>query len=196
VGVPGVYIQEEILFVVALQPVHCPGYRLWCVPVRLKTPPGADVSGLVASLLLVPGRRAFLALDGEEGLKTPVIVHPIPQIERSIHAGGSTESLPGQELGQGLDLARQRLPFHKRDGPAAREQVGSRRHGWESCGVVPVEPDRPGCQEVKRRGVYRLVAVRANVVTPQGISHYPDDVHYLDNPPVKALHFSGPAFRP
>ena len=179
VRVPGVYVQEELLLVVPLQPVPGADHRLGDVPVRLLAPPRHRVLRLVVADPLDPGGRALLSLDGEEGLEAAIVVEAVAPVEGRIDDGRGVDALIGEKLGQRANAVGEGLPPHERQRPASGEVVGPRRHGRKRRRVVAVESYRAGRQIVERGRVYEIDPVRAQVVPPEGVRNDPDNVHCL-----------------
>ena len=180
VGIPGVDVEEEVLLVVLLQPPDGGRKGARRVSVRFVSPCSADVQGFV----VIAGLREYrpqgvLSPVHEEGLEPPVIVHPVPQVVWCVHRRRRVQTALGQHLRQCGHALRQGRPTHEGHCPATRLVVCSGGHGGESAGVVPVEPYRPGRQRIEGWRSNRWVAVCAYVVSTEGVSNYPDDVHPL-----------------
>ena len=102
VGVPGVHVEKEVLLVVMLQPLNGVHEGTWGIVVGLVVPRCADVQGfVVVAGLGNQGPHGVLAPVHEEGLKPPVVVHPIPDVVGGVHRGSGVESAFSQQLRQG-----------------------------------------------------------------------------------------------
>jgi hypothetical protein len=55
--------------------------------------------------------------------------------------------------------------------------IGPGGHGGEACGIVAVEPHRPGCQAIEGRRADLPLAIGPQVVLPESICNDPDYVH-------------------
>ena len=179
VGVPRVDVEEEVLLVVTLHPLHRGHEGAGSATVRLVPPRLPDVQGLV----VVAGHRderphGVLAAVHVEGLKPPVIVHPTAHVVGRVHGSGRVVAAVGQHLGDGGHVRGQRLPAHEGHGPAPGEVVGPGGHGGESGGIVAVEPDGSGGKRVQRGRLDPRISVRADVIPAKGVSNDPDDVHF------------------
>ncbi len=149
------------------------------VPVRFVSPCLPYVQGFVMiTRLRNHGPERVLPPVHEEGLESPVIVHPVPQIVGRVHRRRRVKAMAGQYLRQGGYVRGQRLPSHKGHCPASRLVVRPGGHGRESGGVVPVEPGRPGRQRIQGGCSDRLIAVSAYVVLAKGVRNNPDDIQY------------------
>ena len=178
VRVPGVHVQEEVLLVVALQPLHGGHECLRRIPVRLVSPPGPDIQCLMV-IAGLRNQRPQGVLSGvhEEGLEAPVVVHSISEVVGGVDGSRSVEAVPSQNLGQSGHTGGKRFPTHEGHRPSSSLMVCPCGHSRESGGVVSVEPDRLRRQRVKRGCANMRIAVSANVVSAEGIRNYPDDVH-------------------
>ena len=178
-GVPGVYIEEKVFFVVMFQPLNGGHEGSGGIPVGLVMPSSADVQGfVVVAGLRDQGPHGVLAPVEEKGLKPPVVVHPVPQVVGGVDRRRRVKAAFSQHLRQGGHPLRQRLPPHKGHGPSPRLMVGAGGHSRKSGGIVAVKPDRPGRQGIKRRRSNRPIAVCAKVIPAEGVGNYPNDIHF------------------
>ena len=177
VGVPGVDVEEEVLGVVKLEPLHGPRDGLSDVAVGLEAPCLAGVAGLVVVVRQEAGDRAFLSGVHGEGLEALVVVHAAAEVEGSVDHGGGVVAVGGEDLGERRGVAGQRLPAHEGHRPAAERVVGAGGHGREAGGVVSGEECGLGGEGVERGGQDGLLSVGAEVVLSEGVGNYPDDVH-------------------
>ena len=80
-GVPGVYVEEEVVLIVMLQPLHGSHEGARRVPVRFVAPCRPYVLGLM--MVAGPGNhgpQGILPPIHEKGLEPPVIVHSVPEV--------------------------------------------------------------------------------------------------------------------
>jgi hypothetical protein len=170
VRVPSVHVEEEVLFVVPLQPVLGLGDRARHEPIGLGPPRRA-----VVGTLLWPGVVA-LTPNPDEVVEAAVVPVPPADEERRVHDTHRQVAGPGEEPGQGLEVRRQRLPAHRGVGEPPREEVHSRRHGRERGDHIPVEHHRGAREPVEVGRVDGRVPVRPQVVAAEGVRHYHHDI--------------------
>ena len=180
VGVPRVDVEEEVLGVVKLKPLHGPRDGLGDVPVGLEAPGLTSIAGLVVVAGQEAGDRALLSGVHGEGLEALVVVHATAQVEGSVDHGGGVIAVGGEDLGERRGLSGQRFPAHEGHRPATECVVGACGHGRKASGVVSGEEGGLGGQSVERGGQDGLLSVGTEVVLSEGVGNYPDDVHARD----------------
>ena len=111
--VPGVDVEEELLFVVFFEPVAGLGHRTCRATVGLFAPICDNISGLVVADLGGARAGAFLTEDCEVRLETAVVVHSAAGVEGCIDDGCGVDTLVAKDLRKGDRVVGQRIPSHE-----------------------------------------------------------------------------------
>ena len=112
-------------------------------------------------------------------LETPLVRHPGPIHRSSVGYQGGRVPPGAQSLGQGDILRLQVLPSPPHQGVLAREE--GRPHGKRGhpLGVSPLEDRGSPSELVQIRSPDPGVPVETQMVRPQAVEHYHDDVHLV-----------------
>ena len=113
VGIPGVDVEEEVLGVVELQPLHGAGHSLCGVAVGFEAPHFPGVAGFVMVMGEEAGDRAFLPSVHGEGLEALVVVHAAAEVEGSVDHGGGVVAVGCEEFRESSGVGGERFPLHE-----------------------------------------------------------------------------------